>query len=140
MYVVDSSIFSSIIVKDEFYDRALNFLVEARRSELVTLDLAIIETANTLWKHACIYKRIPVEKYRKLKLAVESLVSNSVWRVYATRDLIVDALNNALKYRITVYDSAYITLALKKGYRVATFDKKLEERLREQNLEIIYMH
>ncbi|MDK2464060.1 MAG: type II toxin-antitoxin system VapC family toxin [Candidatus Korarchaeota archaeon] len=59
MYVVDALVFSSLMIKDEFFERAESFLISHGRSELVTVDLAFVETANVLWKHARVLKRIP---------------------------------------------------------------------------------
>jgi len=58
MYVVDSSIFASIVVKDEFYERARRFLTQHSGRELATIDIAFVEVANTLWKHVYVLKRI----------------------------------------------------------------------------------
>ena len=49
-YVVDSSVFASIMVKDEFYGRALDF-VRRFQGKVATVDLAVVEVANVLWKH-----------------------------------------------------------------------------------------
>jgi len=67
MYVVDSSIFASIIVKDGFYQRAKEFLSLSRKTDLITVDQAFIETANALWKHVYILRRIPMDKYSTLR-------------------------------------------------------------------------
>jgi len=47
MLVLDSSIYASIIVKDEFYE-ACKELVRQRSA---TLDLSFDESANVIWKH-----------------------------------------------------------------------------------------
>ncbi len=41
-------VFSSLMIKDEFFERAESFLISHGRSELVTVDLAFVETANVL--------------------------------------------------------------------------------------------
>ncbi len=137
MFVVDSSIFSSIVVKDEFYVKARKFLLEHSKSELITADLAFVETANTLWKHTFIYRRIPYEKFKVLKQSIEPLIRSSTARIYSASEALVEALDNALKYGITVYDSIYVTLAMKYNYKLVSFDRKLRDKLKKQNLDII---
>ena len=139
MFVVDSSIFSSILVKDEFYEKARKFLLEHSKSKLITADLAIIESANTLWKHTYIYRRIPYEKFKVLKQSIEPLIRSSTAKIYSASEVLAEALDNALKYGITVYDSTYVTLAVKHSCRLASFDRKLRDKLKKQNLDIIYI-
>ena len=134
MYVVDASVFSSLMIKDEFCERAESFLTSHRRSELVTVDLAFVETANVLWKHAHVLRRIPKESYRRLRTLVVPLVESSVSEVVEARELIREALDNACRYGIAVYDSAYVTLALKRGFKLASFDSKLRAVLEELDL------
>jgi len=139
VFVIDSSIFSSIIVKDEFYGGAEKFLMENYMLENITVDLAYVEVANTLWKHVYVYKRIPYRSYGELKKEIKPLISNSVAGIYKTIDVLQEALDNAVKYGITVYDSTYVTLALKHNYKLASFDQKLREKLEKQGLNIVYI-
>ena len=131
MYVVDASIFSSLVIKDEFSGRAESFLTSHGRSELVTVDLAFVETANVLWKHARVLGRIPEESYRRLRTLVVPLIESSVGEVVEAREVIPEALDNAYRFGITVYDSAYVTLALRRGFKLVSFDAKLRGALRE---------
>ncbi len=134
--MVDASVFSSLMIKDEFFERAESFLISHDRSELVTVDLAFVETANVLWKHARVLKRIPEESYRRLRTLVVPLIESSVGEVVDVRRLIPEALDNAYRYGITVYDSAYVTLALRRGFKLISFDAKLRDALREIDMVI----
>ena len=60
MYVVDSSIFASIVVKDEFYERVRRFLTWLSGCKLIAIGIAFVEVANTLWKHDYVLKTIPM--------------------------------------------------------------------------------
>jgi predicted nucleic acid-binding protein len=133
-YVADSSIFASIIVKDEFHGRALDF-VRRHQGRIATLDLALVEVANTLWKHVHLLKRIPEDAYAVLRGAVKPLVYSAA-RVLRADELLEDALDNAVKLGITVYDSLYVTLALREGCELATFDDKLRKQLLARGLDI----
>jgi predicted nucleic acid-binding protein len=133
-YVADSSIFASIIVKDEFHGRALDF-VRRYQGRIATLDLALVEVANTLWKHVHLLRRIPESAYAVLRGAVKPLVYSAA-RVLRADELLEDALDNAVKLGITVYDSLYVTLALREGCELATFDDKLRKQLLARGLDI----
>ncbi len=136
MFVVDASVFSSVLVKDEFYDRARNFLRRYFSTNLVTLDFALIEVANVLWKHTFVLKRIPLEVFTKLVDSIEPLIRSSTSRIYESRTILRKALVNSIELGITVYDSLYVTLALDLGYKLATFDTKLVEILESKGLRI----
>ncbi len=139
MYVVDSSIFASIIIRDEFYSKAINFIEKYSKLNLITIDLVFIEVANTLWKHTHLMKRIPLKSYSILRDSIKSLVINSVSKIYNSTDILEDAIDNALKFNITVYDSLYVTLALNKKYKVASFDEELKRKLEQKGLGIVIM-
>ena len=137
VYVVDSSIFTSIIVKDEFYDRALRFIKENFRLGLITIDIAMVEVTNTLWKHAYLLGRIPKCSYTTLRDSIKSLIINATTGIYRSEDIIEEAMDNALRFGITVYDSLYVTLALRRDCRLASFDAELRRKLEDADLNIV---
>lgn len=137
MYVIDASIFASVIVKDEFYDKAREIIKEHRKNGLITVDIIYVEVANVLWKHVFAFKRIPVETFSKLKEIILPLIQNTVSKVYDSKDLIIRALDNAVKYGITVYDSLYVTLALETNSKLLTFDEELKKKLARLELNIL---
>jgi len=136
-YVADSSVFASILVKDEFYGRALDF-VRRFQGRIFTLDFAVVEVANALWKHVHLMKRIPRDRYAALRDAVKPLVYSAA-RVFKAGELLKDALDNAVGLEITVYDSLYVTLALREGCKLATFDEKLRAQLTAEGLDVAAM-
>ncbi|MCI4438556.1 type II toxin-antitoxin system VapC family toxin [archaeon] len=137
MYVLDSSVFASIIVKDEFYEKAKNFTL--KYSNLVTVDLAFVEVANVLWKHVYVFARIPEDKYKVLRDEVKSLILNTTEVIYKSTDLLKDSIDNAISYGITVYDSLYVTLALNTSSKFVSFDEDLKEKLKNQKLNIVLL-
>lgn len=137
LYVVDSSVFASIIVKDEFYSRALKFIRDNVGLGLVTIDVALVEVANTLWKHVHLLKRIPENSYPVLRDSIKPLIVNAVTGIYRSEALLEKAVDNALKFNITVYDSLYVTLALNRDCKLASFDEKLEKQLKDAGLSIM---
>ena len=137
MYVLDSNVFASIIVKDEFYARALRFLRENFNRRLVTVDFAFVEVANTLWKHVHVLRRIPEDKYRVLRRSIRPLISSAVSSIYDAVGLLETAIDNALNFDITVYDSLYVTLALDKRCKLVSFDEELRRRLKKHGVNLL---
>ena len=137
-YVIDSSVFASIIVKDKFYERASSFLKECLNKRSLTVDLSIVETANTLWKHVYLLRRIPVEKLDELRRSIVPLILGAS-HVIPSIEVIEDAVDKAAELGITVYDSVYIALAARENCMLATFDEDLVKLLEKKGLNIAFM-
>jgi len=138
-YVIDSTVFASIITKDEFHEIADKFLRSHSSSMLVTIDLTYIEVANALWKHVYILKRIPYDEYRYLKNMLTTIIDKCVSKVYPSKNYLSDAFEFSVKNGIPIYDSLFIVVAINHGGKLVTFDSKLLRRLRSLGLdEIIY--
>ena len=133
-YVVDSSVFASILVKDEFYERALDF-VRRFQGKVATVDFAVVEVANVLWKHVHLTRRIRGGAYAALKGAIKPLIYSAAV-VFEADELLEDALDDAMRLGITVYDSLYVTLALREGCKLATFDERLLAQLAAKGLDV----
>ena len=138
-YVVDSSIYASIIVRDEHYERARNFIMSHKRSELATVATAFAEVANALWKHTYLLQRVPEKSYQILKNMVVPLIETSTGWICEPTRLLSQALDVAAKYRITVYDALFVALALRAKAKLASFDHKLREALEAKGLDIVYV-
>ncbi len=130
MIVADSSVFASVVVKDEFYEVCRKYLTERK----VTLDLAFAEAANVLWKHVKM-GRIPVgEVSRRAELLMRLINTAKVFRV---EEVLLDAVELAVDCDVTIYDALFVALAEKLGARLVTTDAKLCERLKGTNLETL---
>ncbi len=128
-YVIDSNVFASLLVKDEYYDIVKRFFNKNSISRLITLDLSYVETANVLWKHTYLFKRLSINEYNMLKSKVTELIDKLVYKVYSSKDYLVEALDLAVEHGITLYDSLYIVLAIKNDGKLATLDKALMRKL-----------
>jgi predicted nucleic acid-binding protein len=90
---------------------------------LCTVDLALAEGLNAIWKHTSILKDLKPEEANP---AVEDLT-----RIYdgltitTTRELTAEAVHVALTRNITIYDALYIAAAQKMNGTLYTADQKL---------------
>jgi len=134
-YVVDASVFASIVVGDEFRERARAF-VERFSGRLLTLNLALVEVGSALWRHVYLLRRIPEDRYARLRDSIRPLVYGAA-EVRPAEDLLEGALDNAGRLGITVYDSLYVTLALREGCKLASFDEVLRRRLEAAGLDLV---
>jgi len=128
-YIVDANIYASIIVKDEFHRKAAEFLKNHGPNELITVDLAILESLNTLWKHTQKYRRIPLEKYIELAGLTIKIINNSTSEIIPSTQLLDRAITLSKEYEITIYDSIYLAAAEKHRAKLTTLDKKLIKTL-----------
>ncbi|MEM4522874.1 MAG: type II toxin-antitoxin system VapC family toxin [Nitrososphaeria archaeon] len=136
MYVLDSSIFASVLLKDEYYDAAVNFIKRHFKEENITVELAFIEVANALWKHTYVLKRIPEDRYPILRDSIKSLISD-VAQVYSSLDILGKSIDNAIKFGLTVHDSLYFTLALEGDVNLLLWIRNLLGRLLKRDLRIL---
>ena len=127
MPVIDSNVYASVIVKDEFYEKCKEYMLTKK----VTLDLAFAEAGNVVWKHVKM-GRIKEEDAVKRAEVLKRLVNTS--KVYECKDLLVEALELTVKYDVTVYDAIFVALAQRLNDKLVTTDRKLWEKLKDTDV------
>ncbi len=129
MIVVDSSLLVMYFSREPGWRRAREILLEP----VVTLDLAVKEVANALWK-----KVLRGEMRLELALRlVGDLASGEAIPLYRQEPLIGEALRAAAAERVTVYDALFIVLADRLRARLATVDEKQARAARRLGVETI---
>jgi predicted nucleic acid-binding protein len=107
-----------------------SFLVEAilKRKELLeedsllTVDLAIYETANSIWKHQVLLKDVE-DGLAYVSILVGLIESGRILLVSPGKELVEKAYSIAARNRRTFHDAVFIALALQLGSELHTFDK-----------------
>ncbi len=97
-------------------------------SEGCTLDLALYESLNALWKEHSLLKRMSrdlVAEYVDILLGIFEAIE-----VRTIAGLERRVLENAIRYDLTVYDSSYLTYAIENGLAMVTDDVKLAKRVK----------
>jgi len=127
MIILDASFLVKLVLEEECSSEAENVLkslIEAGE-RISTIDIALSEVLNALWKHYILIKDIDKGM---LKGAVKDLLDlwEKIGKIH-TGELATKALNLAMKHRVTVYDSLYIAAALKYRAGLATYDSKQRE-------------
>ncbi len=104
MNVLDASVLSKFILKEEGWREASNYVASA-----VSVDHVVKEVSNAIWKA---YKRklIDVEDADRKFSALISLLEVNL-RLVDERELIPRAFELAMRTHLTIYDSLYVVWA-----------------------------
>lgn len=115
MYLLDSSAIINLIKRGD-----LRVFARAH-----TLDLALYEALNSIWKEVYLIKRIKEEVGLKLIEIITNIFS--VIEVHSIKGSEKEVFELSLKERLTIYDASYIYIAIKERLMLITDDKKLRE-------------
>jgi predicted nucleic acid-binding protein len=125
--ILDSNILVKLVMNEPRSKEARTTVANVLKKgyTLYTVDLALAEGLNAIWKHAGVLKDLKVEEANP---AAEDLT-----RIYdglniiAAREVTTEAMHVALTQNITVYDALYIAAAQKTNSTLYTADRKLHE-------------
>ena len=124
--MVDASVVIKLFIKEPLSDQAeaLFSILEAAPSALYVPDLFFIECTNILWKHI---KRFgyPEDKAHEDLATLKDLALH----IFATTDLMEDALGIAVAHDITAYDGCYVALGKQLKIPVVSADEKLVRKM-----------
>lgn len=115
MYLFDASAILNLIKRGKLYV----FLNGS------TLDLAVYEVINAVWKECYILRKIKQET--ALKLIELSSTLFTALNIYTIKGYEREVLDLALKEGITAYDASYIYIATANKLTLVTDDNKLAE-------------
>ncbi len=116
--VIDSSIVAKYILKEEGWKRA----GEVLREKPYTLELALKEAANALWKRVTLRGDISADK--ALVLLKDLLRLKRLLRLEPQDGYIEEAFKIAVKHRLAIYDALFISQAKAKNAILTTSDEK----------------
>ncbi len=134
MIVIDTSVLIKYLLKEEGWEKVSEFLRNS--GDLVSLEMALIEGANAVWKRYNLYRDIPIETAQRI-----------LDYLHATKGIILyenplqylpEGEKIALEHKITVYDALYIAQALKYG-NLATSDEKQGKIAEKLGVEVTYL-
>ena len=125
--VIDSSTLAKFILRESGWREAREFI--SRRP--YTLELALKEVANAIWRRITLLRDIDVEK--ALVLLGDLLeLKKKVLRVEAQDPYLNKALEIAIREGITIYDALFIAQAMSKQATLVSADNeqcRVAERL-----------
>lgn len=127
MIVLDASFLVKLVLEEEGSETARSLLRSwAGNGEiLATVDLALPEALNAIWKH--VSKIGDLGREEAADGARDLLRIWAKLRVHQSVEVAEEAFKLALEEGVTVYDAIYIQLARSKRAGLATFDEKLSK-------------
>jgi predicted nucleic acid-binding protein len=115
---VDASIAVKWYFREERREAALRLLGDEH--DLIAPDLLIPEFANVAWK----YVQRALATRNEARLALERLLVVPI-TIYATGSVMPAAFDIACETGRSAYDCTYLALALERGCRLVTADRRL---------------
>lgn len=96
---------------------------------LVTLDLAIYEVANSIWKHEFLLKDIK-DGSEYLSILVGLIESGTIQLLHVSKEALEKAYSLAAKNKCSMYDTVFVALALELGSELSTYDRRQADLLK----------
>jgi len=127
--LADSSALVKYFAKEEGWEAVRNYILGG----VATLDLAIKEVGNALWKKVL---------RREMRLADAIEIITDLAKGYAVKLLgqekfLEEGLRLAVEQRITLYDALFIVAAKKLGLPLLTADRLQAEVARRVGVEVV---
>ncbi len=130
MIVVDSSALAKYILREENFKAVREYLDD----EPYSLDLALAEASNAVWKHFVLYKKISRNNAALLIKALTTLRDVVIFE--PLENYLQPAIEIAMSEETTVYDALYIAQAKKLG-GLLTSDEIQGEIARKLGIKVI---
>lgn len=127
MIILDASFIVKLVLQEENSSQTRGLLRKwvLEGEHFATVDLALPEALNAIWKHANGIGDISREEAIQ---AAEDLLK--IWKKlkqYQSMSIAEEALNLALDEGITVYDALYLQLAKTGGGKLAAYDREMRK-------------
>ena len=124
MIVVDASSLVKYVLHEENWKDVSYFAKE--RKPLYSVDHVVKEVGNAVWKHCCLRRVISREKALKLYQSFMKLFQTGVIVAESEEAYLDAALQIALDYGVTFYDSLYLAQAQKYGEFLTSDEKQAD--------------
>ncbi|MBS7623346.1 type II toxin-antitoxin system VapC family toxin [Candidatus Bathyarchaeota archaeon] len=90
---------------------------------IITPDLTVYETINTLWKHEVLIGDLK-DSSPYLELLLELISTEAVQLVRPDEKLLKNSYMLSAKHKTPIYDAVLVALALELGLKLKTFDRR----------------
>ncbi|MPW39904.1 PIN domain-containing protein [Thermococcus sp. 101 C5] len=137
MIVIDSSVFSKFLLKEEGWKKVIPYLDPSLEPHAV--DMLLIETTNAVWKYMKKYKVITREQAMGLYKQMTKLIEEKIITLEPGKKYLQEALKIAMDYDISIYDSLFLAQARNLKAELITSDKRQREVAKKIGLNAIYI-
>ena len=98
---------------------------------ILTLDLAVYEVVNSIWKHQFVLKDLD-DGRPFVSVLYELIESGRVRPIGLDQQLMDRAYLISGRNKVPVYDSAFVVLALESGLELRTFDTRQSRMMQRE--------
>ena len=134
MIVIDASSLAKYIIKEKGWLDVERYLLE---EEVHTLDLALKEVVNVIWKQAILLHNISLEEAGEKYIALMKLVEGEVIALDDEMKYLKEAFETVLDMKITIYDALYVVKAKADRAQLLTSDKRQHEVAQKLGIKAI---
>ncbi|MCD6244794.1 MAG: type II toxin-antitoxin system VapC family toxin [Candidatus Korarchaeota archaeon] len=131
MIAIDSSVLVMYFSKEEGWEEAEKVIEQG----VVTLELAVEEVANSLWKKVL---REEMAEEDAIRIILD-LASGDIIRIEDQGKYLEEAFDIAVKKRITIYDALFISLAKSRKLELVTCDRRQGRVAEEEGVKTNYL-
>jgi len=98
---------------------------------LITPDLTVYETVNTIWKHETLVRDLK-DPSQHIDLLLKLISTGTIQLVRPDEKLLKTTYALSAKHQASIYDTVFVALALELGLELRTFDDKQAKILSEE--------
>jgi predicted nucleic acid-binding protein len=132
--VIDSSTLAKFLLRESGWEQVKGILT----GKPYTLDLAVKEVANAIWRRVTLMGDVSLEKAPVILGDLLELKRVAL-RVEPQDPYLGQALRIAIENRVTVYDSLFIAQALAKKAALTTSDERQGRVAERLNVKVEYV-
>ncbi|MEM1635735.1 MAG: type II toxin-antitoxin system VapC family toxin [Nitrososphaerota archaeon] len=130
MTVVDASVITAIILREDNYEKLLQHLKNS-----ITLDQAFKEASNAIWK-AVMRDHLSGEEAVKAFSLLKMM--KGILEIRNEDEYLDESFKIALETGLTIYDSLYLALARSEKRPLLTLDENQREAAKKLDIPIFY--
>ena len=132
MIAIDASSLAKYILREENWEEVRKYLLK----ESCSLNLALAEVSNAIWKHNMLYGKVSKKQANKMFKALEKLRDVVILEPF--EKYLGNAVKIAVDKKITVYDALYIAQAKVIG-KLLTSDDRQRKIAKELGIDVIFI-
>ena len=137
MIVIDSSAFSKFLMKEEDWEKVIPYFDPSLEPH--TVDMLTIETTNGIWKYMRKYRLITREQALGLYEQMRKLIEEEVVILEPSEKYLREALEIAVDYDLSIYDSLFLAQARNLKAKLITSDRRQRDVAGESGLGVVYI-
>ena len=130
--VIDASVLAKYVLLEPGWEQVEDLLLR----DVVSLDYALAEVSNALWKHYVLYGEISQEEFKKRSKVIDALPNVVVFE--SGIQYLEKSREIAVNHKITIYDALYVAQAIRYG-TLATSDEKQGRVAERVGIEVLYV-